>query len=203
MARTAQCSIGGQAYCVYDKGEYTMDTQEYVGNSGSKYYVYILKLTAPAFTGKAKKITFRLNASTIDLTSMSLRFALCTSDANYQSYRNQHGAVTEATQIASGVLEMSSAEKNAMELRELTIETNALRPGTDYYLYLWASSNLYCLGLMDVASAHAAEIAYISGGARINDGGTVKRFPAVIWNGSAWKRYIPVVYTASGWKRQG
>lgn len=197
MAKTVTCDILGQTY-LYQGYEYTATRQDYVGNSGSRYYGYVLKLRTGKISGKSEFIRLLLNLATISTKTFDLRWALCTSDENYSAYMNTGAEVSDGNQIASGVLSLSSQAAGTMEQRPLEISTAELQSETEYYLFLWAYGTSYCLGLADVATAHSAVVQYKSrGGAWI--GGLP--YAAVIQTNAGFARYVPVIWVGSRWAR--
>ena len=198
--KEVSCTIQGQAGFTTSLVEYS-SASTYVSYANDAYWVYVLKFTTPKFSGASQKIAITLNTSYVAVSDAYLRWALCTSDKNHENYRWTWGEVEDETQIKTGTWDWRDIT-NSKDYT-LEIETDALDGNTTYYLYLWVRTKTG-VAMVNSLDRHSVVVTYFkSGGARINDGGTVKRFPAVIWNGSAWKRYIPVVYTASGWKRQG
>lgn len=203
--RSAVCGIAGQTYCKYAKFAYTTTEKLNVGYANSDYWVYILCFTTPAFIGKGKKLTISLTAAPISITTIDLRYALCTTDENYSAYTYTAGAVTEDSQLATGTLALTSATAGTMAAQTLEIDTDQLAPETTYYLYLWAANSNYCLGLVDAVENHTVSIEYaLPGGVRIRTASEEGRLHLVAVHTSAgWKRHIPVVYTAQGWKTGG
>lgn len=193
------CEILGQTY-LYQGYEYTATRQDYVGNSGSRYYGFVLKFQTPKFGGKSEQLQLRLNLATISTKAFDLRWALCASDENYTAYMSTGAEVSDANQIAAGVLGLNSQTAGTMEPRALDIDTAALLGETTYYLFLWACGTNYCLGLADVATAHSASVLCKSrGGARI--GGAL--YAPVIKVSAGFRRYVPLIWDGKRWVRQG
>jgi hypothetical protein len=76
---------------------YSSTGTDYCGvitNSGSstKYYNFCLKFTTPSFSGKSKNLSVTMNAmdNSPENSTIPLRWALCTSDANFSKYQTSY-----------------------------------------------------------------------------------------------------------------
>lgn len=128
----------------------------YAGANSSSLYHYILKFKTPAFAGVFEKLNINLRIKTQWAASMTLRYALATSDANKTKYAQLTGTVTDEYQIDSGTFVLPSSTSYAVQTLSLSTE---VQPNTEYYLYLWAY-NRSCLTQLDVATAHSIEVEY-------------------------------------------
>ena len=142
---TVNCTIVGQK----GKGGTSYGTAAaYMGyGNGSNYYDYVLAFTTGAFAGKSKTITLNIKMynSGLGTSSRTYRWALLSSDANAKGsstttnfYYNTAKEVVDENQIAQGTV--TWAEVNKDNHKTLTIDTDALKGSTTYYLVLWASS---------------------------------------------------------------
>ena len=199
--KNALCTIAGQNGFTESHSTYSTDGT-YAGYGNEKYWIYILKLRTPAFRGKSRKIRFDLMIHGVSVEKSDLRYALCSSDENWASYRYTDKEVADPAQLTAGVLNMTGLTSSG-KIYAIEIDTAELRPDTDYYLYLWDHDTTAGLVRMSNAANHTVTVSYRqTGGARIFVDGAPKLFPAIIWTGTKWKRFIPIVYTADGWKRQ-
>ena len=206
---SANCTIVGRL-----KGDGSFDTTNaaYVGYGNlttPDLYPYWLKFTVPTFTGASSAVTFTLsmlrgmrngqNSSTVNL-----RWALCTSDANIASYNTAAacGGVSDPYQIASGTVTFDGLT-NAYSAKTLTIPTTALKSGVSYFLVLWGDSSAGHVGdtaTMDASTKHSAALEYNSGVVRIRRGSEWKTGIVYIRRGSEWKVGIPYVRRGNEWK---
>lgn len=198
---SASCTIVGRR-----TGSDTYDTANsaYVGyGSSTTFYPYALKFTAPAFTGASSAVEFSLSMYSgfrngSKSSSVNLRWALCTSDANISSY-NTAGAVADANQIVSGTVTFDGLNSSTSTIKTLTIPTTALKSGVSYFLILWGNNSGGYSGdtaTMNAASKHSAVLEYNSGVVRIGD------LTAVAYRdtGSGWEVLIPEKENGTEWK---
>ena len=178
---------------------YTTDGTSYAGFAGGTLYgVTILRFAVPAFSGlsEALQVAMVMKMGMVaDGNNVTLRWALCSSDANRNRYKNTTAEVEDEYQVDTGiVLFKGLTEYN--ETRSFTLDTRNLKPGT-WYLFLWASGNSG-ISLREVSGAwgkHSVSMDYKSGGVRIQTPDGVKLFGA--FNGER-KRLTPYIKTASG-----
>ena len=142
VTETAACSIVGQCYAsnAGSYGAYSISTC-YAGANTSNYYAYVMKFRTPAFKGTSKNINFTLNIKSNYHANISLNYALATSDANKGSYKRTYASVSDSNQITSGLLTMKSMSTSSYGNWPLNISASALQAETDYYLFLWGTSN--------------------------------------------------------------
>ena len=132
------CTIAGQIYGweSYNKDNYVTTYDSYAGYNKDFYYAYIIKFTTPTFSGISENITLNLYSSIGVGTNATLRYAICSSDSNKDSYLNVNGAVNDSNQISTGTVTFSDMTSNIVE-KSVSIPTISLLPNTDYYLILW------------------------------------------------------------------
>ena len=197
----ANCTIVGRR-----TGSNTYDTASsaYVGyGSSTTFYPYALKFTVPEFVGASSAVVFSLSMyggyrNGSKSSSVNLRWALCTSDANIDSY-NTAGAVSDANQIVSGTVTFDGLNSSTSTIKTLNIPTTALKPGGTYYLVLWGNNSGGYSGdtaTINAASKHSAVLEYGSGVARIGDlVATVCRD-----TGAGWEFLIPNKEDGTSWE---
>lgn len=143
MAETVNCSIigqksrGGNAYAA---------SAVYMGyGNGSTHYEYVLSFITGDFAGKSKAITFNIEMSNSSQgATRTYRWALLNSDSSVVGrdsanlYFNKHTEVDDPNQLAQGTVTWSDMNKDTHKV--LTIETDALKANTNYFLVLWPYS---------------------------------------------------------------
>ncbi len=204
----ANCTIVGRRK---SDGTYDTASSAYVGyGSSTVFYPYALKFTAPEFVGVSSAVEFSLsmyggyrNGNTS--SSVNLRWALCASDSNINSY-NTAGTVPDANQIVSGTVTFDGLSSSTSAIKTLNIPTTALNSGGTYYLILWGNNSGGYSGdtaTMNAASKHSAVLDSsdaISGVVRIDTGSGWVTATPYIHNGTEWKIAIPYVDTGTEWK---
>ena len=197
---SANCTIVGRRT---GSGTYDTANSAYVGyGSSTTFYPYALQFTVPVFTGVSSAVEFSLsmysgyrNGSSSQ--SVNLRWALCTSDANIDSY-NTAGAVSDANQIVSGTVTFDGLSSSTSTIKTLAISTTALKSGVSYFLILWGDNSSGYSGdtaTLNAASKHSAVLEYGSGVARIGDlVATVCRD-----TGTGWEFLIPNEDNGTSW----
>lgn len=202
---TVICTINGQ-HSDNDKVIHTYDKERcYAGTNPAidnwKNYVYCLKFTTPTFAGKSNKISIILSISKIGATNTNLRYALCTSDANYANYYYTDDAVTDSYQIVSGdktLYNLTSAYKTYT----FDITTTALQPNTTYYFYLWGYNNVISEGglvYLNTIDNHVVTVAYDGGVIYIDNGSSFDVYAIYIDNGSSWDLYQAYIDNGTSW----
>ena len=111
------------------------------GVNGSKYYTYIMKFNTPIFSGESTSIEFNFDFLYRKNTSIGIRYAICSSDANRELYENKSGSITDTYQLASGNTTFTIKSSGYTENVKLTINTSKLASDTVYFLYLWAENS--------------------------------------------------------------
>ena len=142
VTESSACTVTGQCYASNAGafGSYSSSTC-YAGANTSNYYAYVMKFRIPTFKGTSKNISFTLNIKSNYHANISLNYALATSDANKDSYKKTYASVSDSNQITSGLLTMNSMSTSSYGNWPLNISTSALQAETDYYLFLWGTSN--------------------------------------------------------------
>lgn len=176
-------------------------TQKYAGYNNA-YYTAILRFTTGSFLGVSDTLKARI-AAVIGYsgaaTSMTLRWALCSSDANKASYVGTSNAVSDSYQLASGTVSFSGLNANII-YQNLNIENRNLKANTTYYLYFWAySTGTGQMLQIWTTPNQSVTLDYFNGGARIDNGSGFELYQAYIDNGSGWDLYIPYIDNGSGW----
>ena len=145
-------------------GAYDASSSAYVGyGSSTTFYPYALKFTLPSFTGASSAIEFSLSMyggyrNGSKSSAVNLRWALCSSDANINSY-NTAGAVADPNQIVSGTITFDGLNSSTSVIKTLSISAANLKPGVSYYLILWGNNSFGYSGdtaTMNAASKHSA-----------------------------------------------
>ena len=181
----------------------------HVGTQGSSNYcTAMIKFTTPSFTGNSTNIKFKFYVGATSKTTVSLRYAIATSDKNKNSYTKTYSTVSDSYQVASGTTSLDAT--NTLGTDTISINTTALQGGNTYYLFLWSSksgdSNSYVTiqpqGVGEVN--HTITITYEDGGhVYIYDGTNFVAYDVYVYNGSDWDRYTPYIYNGSDWDKYG
>lgn len=136
------------------------DVACYAGaNQSDGKYVYILKFKTPDFKGVFEKLNLSLYIKSNYSKTITLRYALATSDANRNSYRNTTAAVTEEYQLESGTFPFDGISTGAYNTITMSLNS-AVKANTEYYLYLWGYNNTSCLCTVGNISYHSIEVEY-------------------------------------------
>lgn len=161
MANTIDCSIIGQTYATGNGtfGAYATTGNKYAGANSSSYYAYILQFQTGDFTGDCEKLDLNLSIKSMYHANLTLRYALATSDENKNSYRSTTNEVTDSNQIASGQFALNGLSTSAYQTHTLSIDTDALEPGTVYYLFLWGTNKSSGTNL-DVTASHSVTVQF-------------------------------------------
>lgn len=185
--------------------DYTSDAI-YAGYSSGSYYTYILKFKTPSFSGISEKITINFQASKVvtvtSIDTVSIRYSLCTSDANKNNYISANGAVTDSYKIASGTLSVSIPNTTGTS-NTLSISTSSLNSNTTYYLYFWANGTNTSVFKVGTTSNHSVSLTHTYESVYIYNGSSWDKYVPYIYNGSSWDRYVPYIYNGSSWSRYG
>lgn len=136
------------------------DVACYAGaNTSNGKYVYILKFKTPDFKGVFEKLNLNLYIKSNYSKTITHRYALATSDANRNSYRNTTSAVTEEFQLESGTFTFEGISTSAYNTITMSLNS-AVKANTEYYLYLWGYNNTSCLCTVGNISYHSIEVEY-------------------------------------------
>lgn len=203
---TASGTIVSQCYYNDTSDVWTIyaSYEAYAGYGAGYYYVYILKFETPSFSGISEKIAINfkaINANT-STTTASIRYALCTSDANKDNYKYTNGAVTDSYQIASGTISVSCSSTTGTS-NTLSINTSSLSSNTTYYLYFWANGPGISSFRVGTTNNHSVSLTYRHESVYIYNGSSWDKYVPYIYNGSSWDRYVPYIYNGSSWSRYG
>lgn len=213
MANTVNCTIVGQHFSdIVEDHSYDAE-YAYAGVLDDATiptcYVYCMKFTTPAFIGQSSKISMGMSLCKSPSERVNIRWALCTSDANYGAYLGYHaaiGEVTDPSQIAIGDQTMEDLDY-AYKTYTIEIDTTEIQPNTTYYFYLWGYNVAYAEGLVlgiDTIANHSVVITYDGGAVVFIDNGTsFDAYEVYIDNGSSWDRYEPYMDNGSGWNPCG
>lgn len=205
MANNIACTVVGREWS--HNGTITSEYAQgagYAGYNGVYYYLYILKFTTPAFSGKSESLTFRLPCDKLTGEKAVLRYAVCTSDANHSSYAYAYGAVADNTQLATGEVTMEGLT-TITTYEEIAVQTDQLQPNTSYYLYLWSANGKSddtggCVTLMNSAGI-TVTMGYLSGIVLVQTGEGVKTaFVDVYLNGVWHENCFPDVFVDGVWE---
>lgn len=126
--------------------------------SGNGYYLAVMQLTTPSWTGVVQSVRFTICAKKNTGNSPTLRWALSGSMANRNNYKNTMGAVSDGYQLASGTVTMSGIG-SSYGYYSFTANTPTLSPNTTYYLFLWAYASNNNVGI-NKASSHSFYVNY-------------------------------------------
>ena len=120
---------------------YATNQVAYAGYDGGTHRVTAIKLTTPAFSGDPTALVLNMYPYKGVGTDVTLRWAICTSDANYSKYCGTSSAVTDANQIASGTVDISSISSSvsSSSKKTLTLSSTKLKASTTYYVMLWSA----------------------------------------------------------------
>lgn len=175
------------------------------GSQSSEYNTYILQFKTPAFPGVSEKVEIRLGYAKGNSASLTLRYALCTSDENRNKYCNTYGAVTDDTdkyQVKSGTVSLTDIAATITH-KTITIETEKLKSNTTYYLILWAytskSNPKWVVPQPLDATSPSVTVHYNAGIFRLDNGSKIEDYQAYIDNGSSWDLFLPEIDNGSDW----
>lgn len=170
--------------------------------------VAIIKFTTPSFTGISKTLKLKYSAREVYAKNgghVELRWALCTSDDNKDSYVGTGSAVTDSNQVASGTITHTNATSSYSNW-EITVSSTSISASTTYYLFLWTKTNndgySYLMELKG-PSNHSFKLETYDGVVHIYDGTDWKTAICWIYDGEEWKRAIPWVCTAEAEGEEG
>ena len=136
------------------------DVACYAGaNQTNGKYVYILKFKTPDFKGVFEKLNLNLYIKSNYNSTITLRYAFATSDANRNSYRTT-SAVTEEYQLETGTYPFTGISTSTYKTFTISFDSSSLQPNTEYYLYLWGYNNNSCLCTVGNISYHSVEVEY-------------------------------------------
>ena len=196
---SVSCTIVGHAYAYGSIGDYNQNVA-YAGCAyGAEYYAYygyVQKFTIGDFLGASESINFTMLMSIGIGTDVTLRYALCSSDANKNSYVGTKNAVVDQNQIVNGTFSLAGLSAS-VEARTITVPVTGLQPNTTYYLMLWASNDtgVSFKGISSAWGNYSTDLDYNSGLAWIGD----DPYQCYVRNGSNWDLCIPHVRDGADW----
>ena len=197
---STNCTIVGHTFGYADFANYSVYQPCYAGYNNYNYYAYVMKFTTPAFAGASESIDFNIWMYRGQGTDVTLRYAICSSDANKDLYRETSSAVTDSYKIKSGTVKLSGMS-STKECRTITVSTTGLEPSKTYYLMLWAY-NQTGVELLEVNSAwgsYSVTLRYNGGVVWIDTGSKFEAYQCYIDNGTSWDLYIPYIDNGSSW----
>lgn len=201
---SSNCTVVGQVYANNNGGWGSYGpSAPYAGANSTNKYTWMMQFTTPSFTGVCKKLTINLSAKIQSsyYTTINIRYALLSSDANRDSYKNKLGAIEDSNQISTGIYPTMNLT-SAYQHFTLELDLKTLTPDTTYYLILWGSSNgtsTNTLTNMNTAENHIIVIHYDDGLLYIDDGTNLVSHQCYIDNGTGFDLYLPYVDTGTGW----
>ena len=209
------CSMVSLAYA--KDGSWNDQSAENIGFAGASagasygdsyydgYYTCCLKFRTPKFAGISERIKFQIGIHYIGNNDTTLRWALCSSDANKGKYSGDgiYSEVEDEYQIAQGTVVWEDLFQTDDLLRELTVETNALKPETEYYLFLWSFYDkyyIYTAVRVAAAAEHSAVVEYKAGLIQGKHNGQMHSCVVDVVAGGVWKQTMPEVAANGAWK---
>lgn len=115
-------------------------TWNYAGSAVGYYYTTMITFKTPALTCKSNNVTFNIAMAQLNGSALTLRYAICSSDANKAKYCNVYGAVSDTYQLATGTVNISGLG-TTVSYHKISVDTTALSGNTTYYLFLWSNSS--------------------------------------------------------------
>lgn len=197
------CNNLVQAYSVVD-WEYTDWNAAYAGYAGEAYLCTILRFDVPEFSG----VPDVLNVSLISFSgigkTVSLRWALCTSDSNRGLYTDTKDDVEDSNQIEKGVVVIPDVTSET-RARSFRVTAKKLKGGRTYYLFLWNynDTGFELRGVTTGWGSHSVILEYTQGIIRVKIGGVQKPHMVFIKTGGKAVPAIPYVKTGTGIKPGG
>jgi hypothetical protein len=170
---TAQATIQRKIFCPvlgHSEGQtpnYT-SVSEYAGFNYSDWYPYILKFSVPHFSGQAlsAKVTFSMTATRINgnyTSTISYRWALCSSDSNIAMYTKTKDDITEANQLEKGIATFTGLNSTGVGKVSMELPADKFSADTTYYLILWGDgglNNSQSFTTMQPPGNHSVELTY-------------------------------------------
>ena len=180
---------------------YSTGDSAYAGATGGTVYgVTVLRFDVPAFSGLSEAVDVALISYTGLGTDVTLRWALCTSDANRELYMKTTEEVADSYQVGSGTISIPDVTSTS-EARKFQVPTTKIKGGNTYYLFLWAY-NQTGLSIRAASSGwgeHSVSVGYNLGVVRLKD----KRYMVYVKLGGVARQMIPYVKTPSGLRPGG
>lgn len=192
----------GSAWVGYNTTDYG-----YAGSNYSEYNTYILKFTVPEFVGVSESVAISLSmVQSSGGASVTLRYALCTSDANKDKYCDTYSAVSDTYQVKSGTIALTDLVTSG-SYKTITIDTSKVSSNSTYYLVLWAYTstsdpNHVQFPRLDLTTP-SITLNYNTGLVYIDNGSGFEPYEIYIDNGKSWDRYIAYVDNGTSWDQCG
>lgn len=180
---------------------YTTGEAIYAGATGGTVYgVAILRFDVPAFAGVSESLDVALISYIGMGADVTLRWALCTSDANRELYMKTTEEVADDNQIGSGTVTIPDVTSTSVA-RKFQVPATKIKGGNTYYLFLWAY-NQTGLSIRAASSdwgEHSVSIGYNLGVFRLKD----KRHMVYVKLGGVARQMITYVKMPSGLRPGG
>lgn len=145
------CSVVGQRTCrgysnVSLENDYNTESSgcwgSYTpGGGGKMYFSYHMKFKTPEYIDYPANLTISIKMKGMELgfsgaadPDPTMRYAICSSDANYQLYAQTTSPVTDEFQIISGTFAENTTDGG---VSNIVIKNAILDPDTTYYLIIW------------------------------------------------------------------
>lgn len=145
------CSVIGQRTCrgysnVSLENDYDTESSgcwgSYTpGGGGKMYFSYHMKFKTPEYIDHPANLTISIKMKGMDLgfsgaadPDPTMRYAICSSDANYQLYARTTSPVTDEFQIISGTFAENTTNGG---VSNIVVKNVILDPDTIYYLIIW------------------------------------------------------------------
>lgn len=204
-AMTLACKNLTQASSYSEWAGYSTTERAYAGYAGGvRYDAAIFRFDVPALSKGFKGLSVRIAVYNGLGTNPKLRYAICTSDANRESYRSTTGAVSDPNQIATGTITLSGVGSTA-SMKEFSIQDVNLEGGKTYYLILWAAetTGVFISAVNSELGNHSVSVSYDGGVVWLKANGQVKPYMVFAKASGSLKQMISYVKTASGVKPGG
>ena len=207
MANTKNCTVTDQSWGESHISSFTWGRDYcyagyYVGMEWTEYwYVYCMRIKTPKFSGKSEKIAFNISIKYEANHTVNLRYALCSSVENVSNYTFTRNEVVDDTQLAAGTITVNMTED--YDVFTIELESDALKPETDYYLYMWGGDTDYSLVKIDTPENHSVEITYKGGIVYIDNGTSFDEYEVWIDNGTTWEQYQVFIDNGTSWDECG
>lgn len=173
----------------------------YTTADGTKYYPYYLLFKTPDFVGASQRLTIQYHAERKYGTDPTLRWALCSSDANKKSYYGTVNAVADEYKLVAGTITHTNITTGG-KVFTLTIDITTLKPSTTYCLYLWGGHTTTSSTLLYISptSKHAVNLEISTGLAYIDDNGELGAYQAYIEDGGKFDLYVAYIDNGSAFE---
>jgi hypothetical protein len=136
--RTDECTYGNR----YIDSGWMSAMKGFVGSNGCYDYAFYFSFKTPGATNDVSqtlKFKWWVASTGSKISSQTYRYAITTSDGNRSSYGNTTGSVDESNQLVQGTFTWNDimAAAGTPYYQTLTINTDKLKGGTKYYLFIW------------------------------------------------------------------